>query len=189
MPVVSCRRRASTTCRRRASSTCRPPARCGHPTRGPCTQPSPYKNPRQRASVIPDSSNYPILRINRFIWKIGYCSLSGIAYDGRREERCKSGPPKTWGCHQASAHTARPTICLGNDARGHSSKISEIERGAPGVAVGTILRILAAIHSVIIIRHEGTASKARPPTSKKSREFVDLDAIANTGLVSSPKKR
>jgi HTH-type transcriptional regulator/antitoxin HipB len=70
------------------------------------------------------------------------------------------------------------------------SRISEIEQGSPGVAVGTVLRLLSAIDWVLIIKSgERPPSKERHRTSKRSREPFDLDAIANTGLETWPKKR
>jgi HTH-type transcriptional regulator/antitoxin HipB len=64
------------------------------------------------------------------------------------------------------------------------ARISEVESGSTGVAVGAILRILAALDAAIMITDERTA-----PHEKRDRASVDLDAIANTGLGPWPTKR
>jgi HTH-type transcriptional regulator/antitoxin HipB len=69
------------------------------------------------------------------------------------------------------------------------ARISTIERGSPGVSVGAILRILAALDARIVIRHGGTATNERSHRPKRPHELVDLDAIANAGLDPWPTKR
>ena len=69
------------------------------------------------------------------------------------------------------------------------ARISAIEHGATGVAVSSIMRILAALDSMITITDETTGSGPRRRAAKKDRESVDLDAIANTGLGPWPTKR
>jgi len=63
----------------------------------------------------------------------------------------------------------------------HQPKISAVEKGAPGVRVGLVLQILRTLGMEITI--------GQPPkrTSKRRQgesdpDYVDLDAIADTGL-------
>lgn len=67
-------------------------------------------------------------------------------------------------------------------------RISEIERGSTGVAVGLILRILHALDFTMTIAPV-VASASRQSESERQPGFVDLDAIANTGLDQWPRKR
>jgi HTH-type transcriptional regulator/antitoxin HipB len=69
------------------------------------------------------------------------------------------------------------------------ARISQIERGATGVAVGAILRIFTALDIMVTIADDGTGPDSRRRAAKKDRESVDLDAIANTGLGPWPTKR
>ena len=90
---------------------------------------------------------------------------------------------------QARIHRDLTQAALASKLGIDQARISEIERGATGVAVGAILRVLAALDTAIAIADETPGSRERPRASKKDREFVDLDAIANTGLGSWPTKR
>jgi HTH-type transcriptional regulator / antitoxin HipB len=67
-------------------------------------------------------------------------------------------------------------------------RISEIERGSTGVAAGLILRILHALDFTLAIMPADTA-EGGPRLAMGQPEFVDLDAIANTGLDQWPTKR
>jgi transcriptional regulator with XRE-family HTH domain len=61
----------------------------------------------------------------------------------------------------------------------HQPKISAVEKGAPGVRVGLILQILHALDLTIAIgSHPRQSTKRR----RQEEDYVDLDAIADTGL-------
>ena len=47
--------------------------------------------------------------------------------------------------------------------------ISDMERGSTGVAVGTILRTLAALGATLIVRDEEAEAGTRPRASKRDR--------------------
>jgi HTH-type transcriptional regulator/antitoxin HipB len=65
----------------------------------------------------------------------------------------------------------------------HQPKISEIERGAPGVRIGLILQVLRALELSIAIDAAAVPSTQKPGRSRrKDDDRVDLDRIANTGL-------
>jgi HTH-type transcriptional regulator/antitoxin HipB len=83
------------------------------------------------------------------------------------------------------ARTARgfSQMALGRAAGIHQPKISAIERGAPGVRVGLILRVLRALDLSITIDAAAAPSTQRTKRSRrKDDNHVDLDRIANTGL-------
>ena len=89
---------------------------------------------------------------------------------------------------QARLQHGMTQVDLAHKLQVAQARISEIERGSPGVAIGTILRMLAALDASLVIKqHSSHRRKDRAP-SKTSGEFVDLDAIANTGLAWQKKR-
>lgn len=60
------------------------------------------------------------------------------------------------------------------------SAISKVEKGYPGASIGLIFQMLRALELPLILG--GEAPPPSPPTPKTDEDFVDLDAIANTGL-------
>lgn len=61
------------------------------------------------------------------------------------------------------------------------SAISKVEKGYSGASIGLIFQMLRALDLPLMLGGESTPS---PPTPapKADDDFVDLDAIANTGL-------
>jgi transcriptional regulator with XRE-family HTH domain len=59
------------------------------------------------------------------------------------------------------------------------SAISKVEKGYPGASIGLIFQILRALELPLTLGGEG--ARAAPPL-KSDDDFVDLEAIANTGL-------
>jgi len=60
------------------------------------------------------------------------------------------------------------------------SAISKVEKGYSGASIGLIFQILRALELPIRLGRETTPPP--PPPPKHDDDFVDLDAIANTGL-------
>lgn len=87
---------------------------------------------------------------------------------------------------QARIQHGMTQVDLAHKLQVAQARISEIERGSPGVAIGTILRMLAALDASLVIKQH--SSHRRKDRSKTSGEFVDLDAIANTGLAWQKKR-
>lgn len=56
------------------------------------------------------------------------------------------------------------------------SAISKVEKGYSGASIGLIFQMLRALDLPL------TLGKEPPPPPKSDDDFVDLDAIANTGL-------
>lgn len=61
------------------------------------------------------------------------------------------------------------------------SVISKVEKGYPGASIGLIFQILRALDLPLTLGGEGLASATTTPREADD-DFVDLDAIANTGL-------
>lgn len=63
----------------------------------------------------------------------------------------------------------------------HQPKISAVEKGVPGVRVGLILQILHTLDLRIVLGStpERTAKRRQ---GEGDADYVDLDAIADTGL-------
>jgi HTH-type transcriptional regulator / antitoxin HipB len=61
------------------------------------------------------------------------------------------------------------------------SAISKVEKGYPGASIGLIFQMLKALDLPLMLGGEGLPSPPAPPP-KADDDFVDLDAIANTGL-------
>ena len=67
----------------------------------------------------------------------------------------------------------------------HQPKISEIERGKPGVDFETILKVIAALQLSINIGEAGSADQFVTVINPEEPDYdddIDLDAIANTGV-------
>ena len=66
----------------------------------------------------------------------------------------------------------------------HQPKISEVERGAPGVRVGLVLQILRTLDLEVTI---GTPSTVPTPIKHRQKQPAehdfDLSAIADTGII------
>lgn len=60
------------------------------------------------------------------------------------------------------------------------SAISKVEKGYSGASIGLIFQMLRALDLPLTLGGEGTPPA--PPPPKSDDDFVDLDAIANTGL-------
>jgi HTH-type transcriptional regulator/antitoxin HipB len=72
---------------------------------------------------------------------------------------------------------------LAKAVRVHQPKISAIERGAPGVRVGLVLRILRALNLSLTLTAPAALDKPRRSGPKqRAKPDLDLDKIANTGL-------
>ena len=82
---------------------------------------------------------------------------------------------------QARKQRGLSQAALASDVGVHQPKISALERGAPGVRLSLVLQILRALD--VAINLEGAS---KPPGKKRQgkggEDYVDLDAIANTGL-------
>lgn len=65
----------------------------------------------------------------------------------------------------------------------HQPKVSEIERGKSGVRIALILQALQALNLTISIAAATQSAKQKKQGVEKSDDEIDLDAIANTGLV------
>ncbi|MBL8559443.1 MAG: helix-turn-helix transcriptional regulator [Hyphomonadaceae bacterium] len=61
------------------------------------------------------------------------------------------------------------------------SAISKVEKGYPGASIGLIFQMLKALDLPLTLGGEAPPSPP-PPQRKAEDDFVDLDAIANTGL-------
>jgi HTH-type transcriptional regulator/antitoxin HipB len=74
---------------------------------------------------------------------------------------------------------------LGNEVGVHQPKISALERGAAGVRIGLVLQILRTLDLVVTIGPIDTHATKAPTKGRKKRheDYVDLDAIANTGII------
>jgi HTH-type transcriptional regulator / antitoxin HipB len=75
---------------------------------------------------------------------------------------------------------------LGNEVGVHQPKISALERGAAGVRIGLVLQILRTLDLVVNIGPGSAHATKVPAKGRKKREeedYVDLDAIANTGVI------
>jgi HTH-type transcriptional regulator/antitoxin HipB len=59
------------------------------------------------------------------------------------------------------------------------SAISKVEKGYSGASIGLIFQMLRALDLPLTL---GEAAPPPPPPPKSDDDFVDLDAIANTGL-------
>jgi HTH-type transcriptional regulator/antitoxin HipB len=59
------------------------------------------------------------------------------------------------------------------------SAISKVEKGYPGASIGLIFQMLRALDLPLTLGGEGMQP---PPPPRTDDDFVDLDAIANTGL-------
>ena len=88
---------------------------------------------------------------------------------------------------QARTHSGMSQTELAKKLGVSQPRISDIERGSTGVAIGEILKILAALDLATTLEHVRVHKRLHP--SKRDAEFVDLDAIANTGLDPWPTKR
>jgi hypothetical protein len=56
-----------------------------------------------------------------------------------------------------------------------------VEKGYPGASIGLIFQMLKALDLPLTL--DGEAPPSPPPPQRKAEDdFVDLDAIANTGL-------
>ena len=86
---------------------------------------------------------------------------------------------------QARIERALTQVQLAKMLRVNQARISEIERGSNGTAVGTILRMLGALHASIDISLDGEKASKR----HTGVHDVDLDAIADTGLAAWPQGR
>ena len=78
-------------------------------------------------------------------------------------------------------------IVRGQTQRGLADKINvtqsaifKVEKGYPGASIGLIFRMLKALDLPLMLGGEAPSSSPRP--RKADDDFVDLDAIANTGL-------
>jgi HTH-type transcriptional regulator / antitoxin HipB len=60
------------------------------------------------------------------------------------------------------------------------SVISKVEKGYSGASIGLIFQMLRALDLPLTLGGEGTSPARASP--KSDDDFVDLDAIANTGL-------
>lgn len=58
------------------------------------------------------------------------------------------------------------------------SAISKVEKGYPGASIGLIFQMLKALELPLMLGGEAPSTSPR----KADDDFVDLDAIANTGL-------
>lgn len=61
------------------------------------------------------------------------------------------------------------------------SAISKVEKGYPGASIGLIFQMLRALDLPLTLGDEALPSPPAP-ARKTDDDFVDLDAIANTGL-------
>lgn len=59
------------------------------------------------------------------------------------------------------------------------SAISKVEKGYSGASIGLIFQMLRALDLPLTL---GEETPPAPPPPKSDDDFVDLDAIANTGL-------
>lgn len=59
------------------------------------------------------------------------------------------------------------------------SAISKVEKGYAGASIGLIFQMLRALDLPLTL---GEGTPPTPPPPKSDDDFVDLDAIANTGL-------
>lgn len=59
------------------------------------------------------------------------------------------------------------------------SAISKVEKGYSGASIGLIFQMLRALDLPLTF---GKETPPAPPPPKSDDDFVDLDAIANTGL-------
>jgi HTH-type transcriptional regulator/antitoxin HipB len=89
---------------------------------------------------------------------------------------------------QARMQRELTQVQLARMLRVDQARISEIERGSTGASVGTILRILGILKASITIKLDDAETSERSRSPKRTLE-IDLDAIANTGLGTWPKKR
>jgi len=68
---------------------------------------------------------------------------------------------------------------LADEIKVTQSAISKVEKGYSGASIGLIFQMLRALDLPLTL---GEETPPAPPPPKSDDDFVDLDAIANTGL-------
>jgi HTH-type transcriptional regulator/antitoxin HipB len=100
-----------------------------------------------------------------------------------RENRINVRTARDLGAAIKQARKARgfSQTTLAREVGVHQPKISDVERGAPGVRIGLVLQILRALDLAMAIATSPPASSPKR-SGQEDGDHVDLDRIANTGL-------